>query len=191
MDVGEKFADLPCPSDESLAISFLHLEVCGKVLPHGAQHQHRATLVGFAQQGNQFRPWPREIDVVDFHARFQSGVKLQQADHFGAAGAVESLTLIGEILPDEIQSITFHALYFCGKLAGRKKKAAAAPHLKIMKAQDKNRNWPGGRRFVVAIILGQVGNDKRFPPNIPAGRNPSCPYHEFPDRPLDIGRNQV
>jgi hypothetical protein len=45
------------------------------------------------------------------------------------------------------------------------------------RVQDKNLYWPGGRRFVVAVILGQVENDEAFPSKF-CGRKKSV-LHTF------------
>lgn len=43
VNVGEVFADLPWICHEGVAIRMLHLEVRGKILRHGGEHQNRTT----------------------------------------------------------------------------------------------------------------------------------------------------
>ena len=50
VDMGEIFADLSWVRHERVAVGMLHLEVRGKILRHGCEHQNRATLIGLAQQ---------------------------------------------------------------------------------------------------------------------------------------------
>ena len=108
VNVGEIGADLPGVRYESVAVGLLHLEVRGKILRRGGEHQNRATLVGLAQQRNQFRSRPREIQIMNFDARFEGGIEFEQADHFGTARAIVSFALILETVFDEIQLIEFH-----------------------------------------------------------------------------------
>ena len=110
MNVGEVFADLSGISHEGMAIRVLHLEVRRKILRYRAEHQHRATLVRLAEQGNQHRPWSRKIHLVDFDALLELRIIFEQANHLRTARAVIRLPLILEVPSDEIQLVWFHAI---------------------------------------------------------------------------------
>lgn len=49
---------------------------------------------------------------MNFNSRFERGIKFEQADHFSAAGAVVSFTLILEVLFYEIKLIVFQNVWW-------------------------------------------------------------------------------
>ena len=111
VNVREVFGDFARAFDEGVAFRVPDVQPRGCVFGQGGKHEHRAALIFRAQQRREFRTGMRKIDVVDFQPLFERGIKFEQAEHFGAAGAeVRARALVEKVGLEEVESVAVHCV---------------------------------------------------------------------------------